>query len=252
VNALRLDRLPALGRDLAHGLLQVLYPNLCVVCRTPLPAEHGPFCDSCRTLLTTDPHVACPRCAASVGPHVPLDDGCTHCRGRPLCFSAARRLGPYEGLRRDVVLRLKHVGGEGLAEHLGGLWGGHAAAAFARLGAQVIVPVPLHWWRRWRRGYNQSEALARGLANRLGLPCRPRWLRRVRHTPPQTAQTATGRLDNVRGAFRARPRAGLAGATVLLVDDVLTTGSTCREAAQALLRAGAARVVAAVLARAEN
>jgi predicted amidophosphoribosyltransferase len=102
--------------------------------------------------------------------------------------------------------------------------------------------------RRLRRGYNQSEILARPLAGRLRLPCRPGWLRRGRRTPQQTLQPPAGRRENVRGAFRARAGAGLRGRTVLLVDDVLTTGSTAHEAARALRQAGAARVVVAVLA----
>jgi ComF family protein len=135
-----------------------------------------------------------------------------------------------------------------LAELLSDLWAEHAATRLRDLGADVVVPVPLHWRRRWSRGYNQSEALARGLAARLGLPCRPRWLRRARFTPDQSRQTAAARRDNVRSAFWARPRAGLRQRCVLLVDDVLTTGSTASEAARALRAAGAARVVVAVLA----
>jgi predicted amidophosphoribosyltransferase len=107
---------------------------------------------------------------------------------------------------------------------------------------------PLLWRRRWWRGYNQSESLARPLAARLGIPCRPSWLRRVRHTPEQKGQNVGAKLENVRGAFRARG-SGLVGRCVLLVDDVLTTGATAGEAARALRQAGARRVVVAVLAR---
>ena len=147
--------------------------------------------------------------------------------------------------------RIKHATGEGLAEVVGELWAACAGDRLGQLGAEVVVPVPLHWRRRWRRGYNQSEALARPLAARLGLPCRASWLRRVRHTPEQTSQTAAGRRDNVRGAFRARG-AELRGRTILLVDDVMTTGSTAAEAARTLREAGASRVVVAVLTRAHG
>ena len=115
------------------------------------------------------------------------------------CFERAVRLGPYEGLLRDIVLRLKHRGGEALAEAVGAAWAAHSETTFRGLGAHAVVPVPLHWRRRWERCYNQSEAIGYGLADRLGLPCRPRWLRRTRSTPFQTDQTLAGRRDNVRG-----------------------------------------------------
>jgi predicted amidophosphoribosyltransferase len=97
-----------------------------------------------------------------------------------------------------------------------------------------------------------SRALAHVLAARLGLPCRPRWLHRIRNTPQQTRQAPSARSENVRGAFATRRGRQLAGHTVLLVDDVMTTGSTASEAARALRGAGAARVVVAVVARAQG
>jgi ComF family protein len=160
------------------------------------------------------------------------------------------RLGPYDGILRDAVLRLKNRTGEGLAELLGELWAARDAEQFRALAANAIVPVPLHWWRRWRRGYNQSAALARGLAAHLKIPCFPTGLRRLRNTPDQTIQSPSGRRDNVRGAFQVRRGLQIQGQTILLIDDVMTTGATAHEAARALRAAGAARVVAAALARA--
>jgi ComF family protein len=149
---------------------------------------------------------------------------------------------------RQAILRMKHATDDTLAELMGELWADHTLARLRAVGADVVIPVPLYWMRRWRRGYNQSAALARALAGRLGLPYRPRWLRRIRHTPPQTLQSPAGRRVNVRGAFRASPFAALQGKVVLLVDDVVTTGSTASEAARALRAAGAQRIVVAALA----
>lgn len=237
------------ARELAAGLLHLVYPGVCGVCGRLLPPDLGDFCAICAEGLSADPHPICPRCAGTVGPFAQTTRGCPACRARTFHFERAVRLGPYEGLLREVVLRLKHVSGEPLAELMGALWARRRDPELAALGAEVVVPVPLHWWRRLGRGYNQSEALARSLAGVLGLPCRPRWLRRVRPTPRQTGQTPAGRWLNVRGAFRCPRPQPVKGRTVLLVDDVLTTGGTCSEAARALREAGAARVHAAVLAR---
>jgi ComF family protein len=234
--------------NLIHGLVNLLYPAACHLCNTPLAPHGSAFCHPCRTELLSDPHNVCPRCAATVGPFADVIQGCLLCRERKYAFEVVVRLGFYEGKLRDAILKMKHSRGETLADLIGEHWAVHAELILRSLGAEIVVPVPLHWRRRWGRGYNQSEALARAIADRLGLPCRPSCLRRVRHTPMQTAQSAAARLENVRGAFRARG-AEFAGHTVLLVDDVMTTGSTASEAARALRQAGAARVVVAVLAR---
>jgi ComF family protein len=245
-----LKQLKAVGTDLARGLVQLLYPGACAVCGRPLSADPARLCDACRTTLTADPHPTCPRCAGTVGPFAHVAEGCGRCRGETFHFERVLRLGPYEGLLREVILRMKQLAGEGLAEAMGDLWAERLAPGLGEVRPDLIVPVPLHWWRRLSRGYNQSGALARRLAVHLRLPCRPSWLRRTRNTPRQAAQSATVRRQNLQGAFHAPPRPGLAGKTVLLVDDVLTTGCTASEAARALRQAGAARVIVAVLARA--
>jgi ComF family protein len=115
------------------------------------------------------------------------------------------------------------------------------------MGAQAVVPVPLHWWRRWRRGFNQSAILARRVARKLNVPFLPRVLRRIRPTRRQTEVTPAARRENVRGAFRAVSHPALRDRSVLLIDDVMTTGSTAGEAAKALRSAGAKSVIVAVL-----
>jgi ComF family protein len=245
-----LIRLAAIRHEVASGLIQLLYPGCCHLCGVLLSADVDFFCPSCLAGLTSDPLPSCPRCAGTVGPFVQLAGGCVACRGESFAFEAAIRLAPYDGVLRDAVLKLKHHNGEGLAELLGKVWVDRDAQRFRALGIDAVVPVPLHWFRRWRRGYNQSAAIARGLATHLKIPSFPSWLRRLRNTPVQTTQSPAGRRDNVRGAFRARTRARLKGRSILLVDDVMTTGATASEAARALRAAGAVRVTLAVLARA--
>ena len=113
----------------------------------------------------------------------------------------------------------------------------------------VVVPVPMYWLRRWSHGTNSAAVLAEVLADNLRVPLAPGLLRRLRHTPPQFSLPPSQRRANVRRAFAVRTGYHLERANVLLVDDILTTGSTCSEAARALKRAGAARVMVAVAGR---
>lgn len=203
----------------------------------------------CARAVTVDPFDACPWCAETVGPHTDTADGCPECRGESLGFDRAIRLGPYAGKLRDAVLRTKTLGGEGLADLLGRTFAEVRGEDIRAERVDLVTAVPLHWMRRLMRGYNQSAAIARELAAGLGLPFDPYLLRRVRRTPQQLQPSRDARRENVKGAFRVRRRANLAGRAVLVVDDVLTTGSTAGEVARTLKAGGAGRVVVAVLAR---
>jgi ComF family protein len=244
-----LDWLFQQGREQGRGLLQLIYPGCCFLCAGAAAEDDCGFCVSCRDALLNDPQDACPHCGQTVGPYAVVAGRCNSCRQEKYAFDAVVRLGPYVGVLRDVVLRLKLPVHEVLAEHLGELWADRQRLRFEALASDLVIPVPLHWRRRWQRGYNQSQAMAWGLAARLGLPCRPSLLRRIRATPLQTSQTPAGRRDNVRDAFRVPAGYTLDRQTILLVDDVLTTGATAHEAARALRAAGAARIIAVVLAR---
>lgn len=238
--------------EFVRNVAEWVYPTACLVCDAPAgepdPFRHG-VCNDCHTAMTTDPRPACPWCAQTVGPHADTSRGCPECRGVALGFERAFRLGPYEGKLRDAVLRTKVLAGEGLADLLGRLLAECRGRAVLDAGIDLVAPVPLHWWRKWTRGYNQAEAVARELAAGLRAPFAPKLLRRVRWTPQQAQPTREARRENVRGAFRAVRGARVAGKAVLLVDDVMTTGSTLGEAARTLRGAGAGRVVVAVLAR---
>lgn len=156
-------------------------------------------------------------------------------------------LGPYEGRLRRLVGALKFGGYAGVGAPLGRLMASRMAAPAE--GIDEVVAVPLHWRRRWTRGYNQAECIARGLAESLGRPCGGRGLHRTRPTLPQTGRNRRERLVNLRGAFAA-DRRHFDGRRLLLVDDVVTTGATLRACARALREAGAEAVHAVAAARA--
>jgi ComF family protein len=240
--------LPQSARTLAAGFRELLFPSMCLGCGNVFPGLADHFCPACTTALIADPHRTCPRCCSSIGEFANVEEDCPRCRGEKYHFERSFRLGPYEGLLREMILQMKSSAGEMLAECLGRLWAKCAESRFREAKADIIIPVPLHWRRKWDRGFNQSEALSEAIADHLGVLHAPRWLKRVTGTPFQTAVSPAERRQNLRGAFRASRSAHLAGKTVLLIDDVLTTGSTLSGAARALHDKGAARVIAAVLA----
>ena len=231
-------------RRLTQGAIELLYPARCLICGQPGHSSDARFCANCDHGLS-DRGLRCPQCATTVGPHSLTEDACAGCRREPPPFAKALCLGSYRGPLKTAVLRMKNASGEGIAEILGRRWG--VTHALGEPAIDAIVPVPLHWWKQWRRGYNQSAAIALGIAGFRRIPIRPRWLRCTRRTAPQKTLQLTARRINVQGAFRAS--LSVSGRHVLLVDDVMTTGATVEEAARALRRAGAARVTVAVLAR---
>ena len=159
-------------------------------------------------------------------------------------------LGAYEGDLRALIHLLKYERMRPLGARLGRSLGKRVAAAGVE--ADVVIPAPLHWRRRLSREFNQAALIARGLAAVIDVPCRPSWVRRSKATAAQAGLTDEERQRNVRGAFRVAAREKLRGKRVLLVDDVMTTGSTLAACARAVKRAGAESVAAAVLARAHR
>jgi len=237
-------------RTAIHALGELVWPRVCLLCDAAMPPEPSPvcLCPACQTALDSDAFSTCSRCASSIGPHVPVSDRCPRCEKENYRFASAQRLGVYDGPLREAVLSMKNPNQEALAETLGLFWGEQSRARLLASKPQLLVPVPLHWRRRWERGYNQSEGLARGMGLALGLPVASWAVRRIRPTPSQTTQTPAERRKNVVGAFAGTRFARVEGLRILLIDDVLTTGATSDAVTEVLLAAGAARVDVAVLA----
>ncbi|MCU0704200.1 MAG: hypothetical protein MUF18_09525 [Fimbriiglobus sp.] len=224
------------------------WPRDCFLCNGRIlePRPHC-ICMVCESALTTDDRPACPRCSTTIGPHVDASGGCPACRTSRFRFDGVVRLGEYDGLLREAILKAKQPGGDGLAEALGRVFADARGPALLASRPEVIVPVPLHWRRWWGRGHNQAEGIALGLGEALGVPVRRRAVWRVKGISQRLASRQQ-RWDNVAEAFRTWPWAGVTGVRVLLVDDVLTTGATADAAAAALRKAGAAQVHVAALA----
>jgi ComF family protein len=211
---------------------------VCPLClRQPRPLDAEYFCTSCRTPFLN---------------RHPLDSEgrCGLCRSGLRGFDAAYCYGAYEGVLRGLIHLFKYGKVKTLAEPLGGL----LAEAMPRDERfDMVTAVPLYWRREWQRGFNQSQLLARALARRAGL-APVSLLKRVRSTAVQAGLNNSSRRRNVAGAFEPKRRACAlaAGKRILLIDDVMTTGSTAASCALALKRAGAARVALMTVARVDR
>ena len=233
---------------LVKSVLDFLLPAACLSCDTVVPAAHlflG-LCPACSCRLSRLSAASCGCCGQPIiAAALPRGFRCGDCRTRPPAFDRLHAVWsytePFDAVIRGLKFRRLEYLGEQLAEEL--------YIRLPRLAeAELVVPVPLHWARELERGYNQAERIARPLARRIGVPLVKALLRR-RRTRPQTSLDRTDRIDNLRGAFRPRNRRGgrgraIDGRTVILVDDVVTTGATLDAASRSLKEAGATRVLA--------
>ncbi len=235
-----------------HRLQQAVAPVLqrrCIVCGKPLAFSPGlALCAQCLGRLTPREAGFCPACGLLHGQPDSLPHLCASCLDKPPAWEHMYFHGPYDSLLGELLRAYKFKAALGLGELLQTL---AVETFFLREYAlpDVIVPVPLHTRRLLHRGYNQSLELGRMLSRRLGRPLAPDGLRRVRATVPQVALERENRLHNVHGAFQASGRV-VSSRRVLLLDDVMTTGSTLQECTRVLLLEGASAVDILVLARA--
>ena len=236
---------PALHRLLRRGL-DVLYPPLCASCSCRVDEAHS-LCADCWRKISFLDGACCTLCGLPFEVDPGADLLCAACHADPRDFDRARSLFAYDENSKALILAFKH--GDRL-DH---------APAFARWlersgrelmhEADLIVPVPLHRWRLWRRRYNQAALLAQRLARSSGKTYAPLVLRRRRHTVSHgSAGSAKARRRNVLGAFAVTAPDQVRNRNLLLVDDVFTTGAV-EACARALKRAGAARVHVLTLAR---
>jgi ComF family protein len=233
---------------LLRGILDLLYPPRCEACGR---LRRDPFCGECRAQVEMVQTPLCRLCGEPFDPRAQGAPTCERCRGRRLPLTIARSAAFYRGPLAGAIRRFKYHGQVVLARPLGSIMiealdGAAGGTDPSTVG--VICPVPLHSSRQRERGFNQSQLLAEEISVAIGKPVIP-LLERVRPTAPQVDLPARARAENVRRAFAAKADAGIAGRTVLLIDDLFTTGATLMECGRALKAAGAAEVRVFTLAR---
>ncbi|MGE0180401.1 MAG: ComF family protein [Sphingomonas sp.] len=227
------------ARSTAHRVLDFALPPRCPACGVIVEAPHR-FCLPCWSDLDFLGEPCCAICALPFEYGEAAERQCAGCLAHPPRFDRLRAAVAYGDIPRQVALKLKYGGRPGVA----GTMARFMARHLDREDDPLLVPVPLHRWRIWRRGYNQSALIATALAKPASLAVNLDLIRRVRATPPLKAMTPKARRDALRGAFRIDPKrkGEAAGRRIILVDDVYTSGATANGCARALKRAGAARV----------
>lgn len=235
-------------KQLLTALLDVIIPPLCHICRSYIPnAGELHICPACRLRL---PPVSSPLCPLCGIPFIGAgsDHRCGVCLSSHPHFDGAFAPFLYEGPIRDLIHSFKYDRHTHLRHPLA-LLALEGANSFMEHHPQLIIPVPLHVSRLRQRGFNQATLIGKTMSKMLALPMLPDAIVRTRPTEPQINLSAAERRVNVQGAFAVKKSDWIAGKRVLLLDDVMTTGSTMDECSKVLKKAGATAVFAGTVAR---
>lgn len=228
-----------------------IFPSFCQLCgQLLLEPEEKVICRQCLDKIDIHQGPVCRVCGRFLYHGDKPDSLCLECRNILPPYELHRSLGQYSGRLKEIIILLKYKGNEPLASSLSEHLYRHFGPQGILAGVDLIVPVPLHRRKQRQRGFNQAELLARGLSKLTGSPLGRGILIKTRNTPSQVSLEAGKRESNLKGAFAVQKAGLIRKRIILLIDDVYTTGSTIRECALTLKKAGAKEIRAITLARA--
>lgn len=237
-------------REFLLSATDLVFPPHCLLCRSFLPTvRRHLFCVECQSTMIDTSSIRCPTCARRAPEWLTSAQDCPSCRRRPPRFLTTICVGDYADALRTVILQSKKAQNEAWVMSAGSLLAERIEASGYGQSIDQIVPLPSHTLRRFRRWYNTAELLACEVAKSVKLDLLRNALKYTRPTYKQGTLSRNQRLANLHGSMRLSEMASLKGSRVLLVDDVITSGSTANEAARVCLRAGATEVRLAVVAR---
>lgn len=236
-------------RRVSGGVLDLLFPAVCASCGCPRESNAIGLCDACITAIAPPLLHECLRCGAPVGPFAAVKSGCNHCSKDRFAFEQVAAVGQYHGALRVVCKAMKAGNARALTAAMGRLLANRQRARLLAFAPDVTVPVPDHWTSRFRNDQLTATTLCRSVSQVLHVRMEPWLFRKRQRTVPQSTLAPADRRKNLVRAFALRRGVDVTDQRVLLVDDVLTTGTTANRLAKLLRSRGASAIMVAVVAR---
>lgn len=240
--------------EYGHALLDIFYSRSCLHCTCNLNNSYELYlCKNCKERIPYVSHSRCIRCGTNVGSYArsQMREGCAACKGKRLPFDTLTAIAHYDGVMKTLIHKFKYARQKFLSGVLNDILLTRDKPKEIVSNIDVIVPVPLHWFKKMRRGFNQSELLSRRIHKQFSIPLSTNNLCRIKNTASQTQLSKSQRQANIHDAFFVNHPKSFKGKKVLLVDDVLTTGVTVSECCKRLREAGAKSVHVLIMATAK-
>lgn len=234
-----------------NAFLDLFFPAKCLICEKDIidTEQHG-ICKSCLSSIRYISSPVCLKCGRPFNSNIERDHLCGTCLTSRVYFTKARAVGYYEGVLQEAIHRLKYNRKTFLTKPLGDLMIGPSSGSIDFKSYDFLIPVPLHFKRLRERGFNQALSLAKYIGKKHGIPIDYMSLKRIKWESPQINLSKKEREENVKGVFFLRDKNRLKDKSILLIDDVYTSGATVNECAKVLRKAEACKVDVLTLARA--